>query len=171
MMAATKSDRIKATFYSVMKKDWFFHLLFWLCLYTILVILDTSQNMSYVLLKEFVNVTFFALIVYINLHYLFPQYLTKKNLLIHIGSIAVAAILITPIKTLVFYVTSSNYADVQSYFLHNQPSIFLSTFFIGIASTIYNIMNDWLLSQREKKELQAQTLQSELKFLKSQIKK
>jgi len=30
-------------------------------------------------------------------------------------------------------------------------------------------MNDWLLSQREKKELQAQTLQSELKFLKSQI--
>jgi len=30
-------------------------------------------------------------------------------------------------------------------------------------------MNDWLLTQREKQELQAQTLQSELKFLKSQI--
>jgi len=30
-------------------------------------------------------------------------------------------------------------------------------------------MNDWLESQREKKELQSQTLQSELKFLKSQI--
>jgi LytS/YehU family sensor histidine kinase len=30
-------------------------------------------------------------------------------------------------------------------------------------------MNDWLESQREKQELQSQTLQSELKFLKSQI--
>ena len=30
-------------------------------------------------------------------------------------------------------------------------------------------MNDWLIQQRDKKELESQTLQSELKFLKSQI--
>jgi LytS/YehU family sensor histidine kinase len=30
-------------------------------------------------------------------------------------------------------------------------------------------MNDWLVQQRDKKELESQTLQSELKFLKSQI--
>jgi len=169
MSTLVYKDRLKEAFYSLMKKDWFFHAIFWLSIYLVLIILDTSQNIGYVLVKEFVNVSFFALMVYLNLYYLFPQYLTKKNLLVHLASLAVAAILITPIKTLAFYITSSNYADVQSYFLHNQPSIFLSTFFIGIGSTIYNIMNDWLLSQREKKELQAQTLQSELKFLKSQI--
>ncbi len=165
----TYKDRLRDTFFKIAKKDWFFHLLFWLSLYVILVFLDQSENLGYVLVKEVVNVTFFALMVYLNIFYIFPQYLTKKNLLIHLGVLAVAAFLITPIKTLVFYITSSNYADVQSYFLNNQPSIFFSTFFIGIASTIYNIMNDWLLSQREKKELQSQTLQSELKFLKSQI--
>jgi len=169
MVSVALSDRIKDTFFSIMKKDWFFHVLFWLSLYVILIVLDQSQDIQYVVVKELVNVSFFALMVYINLYFLFPQYLTKKNLLIHLAALAVTALLITPIKTTVFYITSSNYADVQSYFLNNQPSIFLSTFFIGIASTIYNIMNDWLLSQREKKELQAQTLQSELKFLKSQI--
>ena len=53
--------------------------------------------------------------------------------------------------------------------IQNRVNIFVSTFFIGIASTIYSIMTDWLVSQREKKELQSQTLQSELRFLKSQI--
>lgn len=165
----TYQEKVKDRLLSTMRQDWFFHIVFWVCLYIILIILDVSENLSYVLIKEFINVSFFAFMVYLNLYYLFPQYLTKKNLLVHLAALAVAAILITPIKTIVFYTTSSNYADVQAYFLNNQPSIFLSTFFIGIASTIYNIMNDWLLSQREKKELQAQTLQSELKFLKSQI--
>jgi len=169
MASMAAKDRVKEVFFNIMKKDWFFHGLFWLSLYVILIVLDRSQNLQYVLVKELVNVLFFALMVYINLYYLFPQYLAKKNLLIHLASLAVTALLITPIKTTAFYISSSSYADVQSYFLNNQPSIFLSTFFIGIASTIYNIMNDWLLSQREKKELQAQTLQSELKFLKSQI--
>ena len=169
MAKNTLKERLKHSFYSIMKRDWFFHTLFWLALYIILIILDQNQNISYVLIRELVNVAFFAIMVYLNIYLLFPYYLAKKNLLVHLISIAVAAILITPIKTLTFYLTSSSYADMQVYFLNNQPSIFLSTFFIGIASTIYNIMNDWLLTQREKKELQAQTLQSELKFLKSQI--
>lgn len=169
MAQRTLKEKLKHTFYSVMKKDWFFHVLFWLALYIILIILDQNQNISYVLIRELVNVSFFAVMVYLNIYLLFPYYMTKKNLLVHLATIAVAAILITPIKTLTFYLTSSSFADMQVYFLNNQPSIFLSTFFIGIASTIYSIMNDWLLSQREKKELQAQTLQSELKFLKSQI--
>ena len=37
------------------------------------------------------------------------------------------------------------------------------------SSTIFQIMNEWIKHQREKKELQNQTLQSELKYLKAQI--
>ena len=47
--------------------------------------------------------------------------------------------------------------------------IFLSTFFVGTSTTIYQVMNDWLVQQRDKKDLESQNLQSELKFLKSQI--
>ena len=40
---------------------------------------------------------------------------------------------------------------------------------MGIGSTIYYIMNEWLKGQRKTSELHNKTLQSELKFLKSQI--
>lgn len=167
--ALTYKERIKGTFFNFMKQDWFFHVLFWGSLFAVLTLLDPSENIGYVLIKEFINVAFFAVIAYVNLWYLFPNYLKKNDLLFHIVYLAIAALILTPIKTLVFYIASSNYADAKAYFLHNQPRIFLSTFFVGIASTIYSVMNDWLTSQREKKDLQAQTLQSELKFLKSQI--
>ncbi len=40
---------------------------------------------------------------------------------------------------------------------------------MGVGSTIYYIMNEWLKGQRKTSELQNKTLQSELRFLKSQI--
>ena len=40
---------------------------------------------------------------------------------------------------------------------------------MGVGSTVYYVMSEWLKDQREKNELQNKTLQSELKFLKSQI--
>ena len=46
---------------------------------------------------------------------------------------------------------------------------FLITFFIAGSSTIFKIITDWVRYLREKQELQTQTMQSELRFLKSQI--
>ena len=45
----------------------------------------------------------------------------------------------------------------------------MSMFMVGSSSTIYGIISDWFIHQSEKMELQTQTMQSELKFLKSQI--
>ncbi len=145
------------------------HLFFWVSLYIILVVLDNAGNLIFVLQKEFINVIFFAAMVYINTYILFPTYLTQKKLLGHILSLAIIAILITPIKTLFLFWLAHNIGSYQEYILQHKFEFFLSTFFIGIASTIFNIMNDWLEGQRVKKELVNQNLQSELKFLKSQI--
>jgi len=153
----------------ILNKDISYHIFFWVSLYVILVVLDNKGTLSFILLKEFFNVAFFAAMVYINIELLFPNYLQSKNLLKHILSLAVIALLITPIKILSLFLIASRFGDFQAYFITHRLEIFLSTFFIGIASTIYSIMNDWLATQREKKELQNQTLQSELKFLKSQI--
>jgi len=159
----------KSFWESTLKKDSSYHVFFWVSLYVILVILDNQGSLGLILAKEFVNVAFFAMMVYINIYFLFPNYLKRKNLLHHLISLAVIAILITPIKTMCFFLIAKDFVDFQAYFLMHIADFFISTFFIGIASTIYSIMNDWLESQREKKELQSQTLQSELKFLKSQI--
>ncbi|MEM9548866.1 MAG: histidine kinase [Bacteroidota bacterium] len=159
----------KTNLESLLKRQSSYHIFFWVSLYIILVVLEQDNSLAVVLLREFINVSFFALMVYINIFFLFPDYLEKKNLLHHIIALAITSLLITPIKTLSLFLHASNFGNFQDYFINHQQEIFLSTFFIGIASTIYSIMNDWLETQREKKELQSQTLQSELKFLKSQI--
>ena len=159
----------KSNLENLLKKQSSYHIFFWVSLYIILIVLDQGHSLSGIMLREFINVSFFALMVYINIFFLFPDYIEKKNLLYHIVALFITSLLITPIKTLSLFLHASSFGDFQDYFISHQKEIFLSTFFIGIASTIYSIMNDWLETQREKQELQSQTLQSELKFLKSQI--
>lgn len=154
---------------STLKKDSSYHIFFWVSLYVILVILDNKGDLPLILIKEFINVAFFAMMVYINIFFLFPNYMAKKNLLHHLLSLAITALLITPIKTLSLLLVATDFGDFQAYLLQHRVDFFITTFFIGIISTVYSIMNDWLETQRERKELQSQTLQSELKFLKSQI--
>ncbi len=159
----------KSTWESILKKDSSYHVFFWVSLYVILVILDTRGSLGLIMAREFINVLFFAMMVYINIYFLFPNYLSKKNLLHHLLSLAITALLITPIKTLCLLLISSDFGSFKAILMQNRFDFFASTLLIGILSTMYSIMNDWLETQREKKELQSQTLQSELKFLKSQI--
>jgi len=168
-MQNIKNVFTKSFWESLLKKDSSYHVFFWFSLYIIFVILDNRGSLSFIMIKEFINVAFLAMMVYINIYILFPNYLQKKNMLSHIISLAIIALLITPIKTLSLFLWASEFGDFQAYFLQHQKEFFISTFFIGILSTIYIIISDWLASQREKKELQRQTLKSELKFLKSQI--
>ena len=159
----------KSNLEALLKKQSSYHIFFWFSLYIILVVLDQGNSLTVILLREFINVAFFALMVYINIFFLFPDYIDNKNLLRHILALAITSLLITPIKTLSLFLHAASFGDFQDYFISHQKEIFISTFIIGISSTIYSIMNDWLENQREKKELKSQTLQSELKFLKSQI--
>ncbi len=132
--------------------------------------MDSKEgSYPFILAKELVNVLFFAAIVYINLYYLIPKYLSQKHLLWYICLLILVALIITPIKTIVFYFFYSNNPDIQDYFIRQQDSIFLSVFFMGGISTVYKIMNDWVVHQREVTDLENKTLQSELNFLKSQI--
>ncbi len=145
------------------------HIFFWTALVFILAFFD-SNGMNFIqkLSLEFINIGFYALLVYINYLYLFPIYLKNKKLISHLILLVMGSIVITPIKSLILYLTTSN-PNIQGFFIDNQYFIFLSTFFVGFSSSIYFIMTDWLTSQREKQELAKETLQSELKFLKSQI--
>jgi LytS/YehU family sensor histidine kinase len=127
------------------------------------------MKFEFAFMTVLVNVVFFVAICYFNIFYLFPKYLKDRNLWLHFAALALSAAAITPIKTFFFYIVSYGSPDAQQSYISNQFFIFLSTFFVGVSTTIYKVMNDWVIQQRDKKELESQTLQSELKFLKSQI--
>jgi len=152
------------------RKSELFHVLFWLILFGIM-IYSGHLEMPWLLatVTSAINLIFFGVIVYFNLYYLFPKYLKEKNLWIHIGLLLAGAIILTPIKTLSLFYASSGNTRLQSFYIQNQLYIFLSTFFVALSSTIYQIMTEWVKQQRDKKELENKTLQSELNFLKSQI--
>ncbi|MCB0579066.1 MAG: histidine kinase [Phaeodactylibacter sp.] len=147
-----------------------YHTLFWLALLSLLTVIEgTEQGFFFTLSNELINIFFYGLIVYFNLFYLIPNYLTKKRFLTYCGLLILAALIITPFKVLAFYFKFSGYPQAQAELLQNMNWYFLVTFFIAGSSTIFKIIADWARHLREKQELQTQTMQSELRFLKSQI--
>lgn len=165
-----KKKGIFGIFRQIKWPDVSLHIIFWTLVYIIMLILDDKEmGLAFAMGKELLQTSFFAIIVYVNLYFLFPNYLTQKSIWWHILSLAMFALIITPIRIVVFYLLYSNQPDIQSYFIDNQYNIFLSSFFVGVTSTIFNIMRDWLNNQRVRQELHSRTLQSELNFLKSQI--
>ena len=147
-----------------------YHALFWLGFLLLLTLTEgTGQGFLFTLSNEVVNIFFYGLIVYFNLFYLIPNYLTKKRFLTYCGLLILSTVLITPLKVLAFYFKFSEYPQAQAELLKNMNWYFLVTFFIAGSSTIFKIIADWARQLREKQELQTQTMQSELRFLKSQI--
>ena len=146
------------------------HTLFWL--FALLIHLSLQEfNYSFIfhITNSLLTVTVWACLVYYNQLYLIPNYLTKERVLTYFGLLILSVLIITPIGNLISYFKFSSYPDYQRYLAQHHHAIFLINFFVVGASTIVKIISDWVRHQRERSELQTQTMQSELRFLKSQI--
>lgn len=160
----------KNPFYELMTKRAVYHTIFWLLLLTVLILIEGfQQGFFFTLSNEVINVFFYILIVYFNLFYLIPNYLTQKKFLTYCALLILSAVIITPLKVILLYFKWSNLPQLQAELINHQNWQFLITFFIAGSSTILKIITDWARHLREKQELQTQTMQSELRFLKSQI--
>lgn len=53
--------------------------------------------------------------------------------------------------------------------MDNMLSIFFATSFVGLATSQYGILTEWMSSQNRQRELKREKLESELKFLKTQL--
>ena len=156
--------------YNFLSKRIVYHSLFWFILLLLLTIFEgINKGFFFTLSNEVINLFFYAAIVYFNLSYLIPNYLSKNKFATYIGLLALSTIIITPLKIFTFYFKFYEHPSLQSNMLNNQLNFFLLTFFIAGASTIGKIISDWLRHMREKQELETKTMQSELRFLKSQI--
>lgn len=151
------------------KADMIFHILFWIGLYVAFIMMESNPIRVFTLIKEVVNVSFYMIIVYFNLYYLIPNYLRERSGINYAIALVLTAIVLTPIKTLVFYLMFSDQPGAQSVFITKQGTIFFQLLFYGTVSTIFQIIMDWQKGSVEKIELQHKNTESELNFLKSQI--
>lgn len=157
---------IRAKIYDFVTQRIVYHTAFWLVMFFLLLMLDNNNSFFTKFSIESVNIFFYGILVYFNLFYLIPNYLTEKKFLLYCGLLILSVLIITPIKLLVFYLILHN---AESLILGKQFFIFIASFVIVGLSTIGKIITDWVRHLRERKDLQTQTMQSELRFLKSQI--
>jgi len=163
---------IRFRIYDWFNHRWVYHSIFWFFFLLLLTIIETynqKHTFLYSLSNEIINVFFYALVVYFNLKYLIPNYLTKNKFLTYGGLLILSAVVITPLKVIVFFFKYGNSPEAQNGLIENLNWYFIFTFIIASASTLVSIVKDWVQQVTEKQALQTQTMQSELRFLKSQI--
>jgi LytS/YehU family sensor histidine kinase len=120
------------------------------------------------IVRKLINLAFYILVVYINLGYLIPRFLSQKNFMTYCLLLVAMVAVFTPIKVLLLYITYEE-VDPREFLVMNQQYIFLLLFMIAGGSTVIKIISDWQRHQRDRKDLETQRMQSEIKFLKSQI--
>ncbi|MEO0778933.1 MAG: histidine kinase [Bacteroidota bacterium] len=161
---------IRSKIYSFFTTRLVYHSLFWMLFLVLLIALDTSnRGWLFTITIELINVLFYGVVVYFNLFYLIPNYLSEKRFVLYCLFLLLSVLLVTPIKMVIFYFLYTYVPEAQNTLVNNQILFFVSAFIFAGASTIVKIISDWVRYQRDRKELQTQTMQSELRFLKSQI--
>lgn len=147
-----------------------YHALFWIVLLVIMVALgyENVHDLSFVVGNELVSLVFHIAVVYFNLFYLIPRYLAK-NVLLYLSLLLLTCMVVTPIRMLVLYLKFSGMPYYQDQLVREQGMLLLGSFLVGLLSTVFRVITDWWRYQREKQKLMTQTIQTELRFLKSQI--
>ncbi|HUR30709.1 MAG TPA: histidine kinase, partial [Saprospiraceae bacterium] len=151
------------------RKPWVLHTLFWLIVFSMMLLAGPNNNISILeIVRKLINIAFYMLVVYINLGYLIPKFLSQKNFMTYCLLLLAMVAVFTPIKVLLLYITYEE-VDPREFLVMNQQYIFLLLFMIAGGSTVIKIVSDWQRHQRDRKDLETQRMQSEIKFLKSQI--
>ncbi|MBL7831959.1 MAG: sensor histidine kinase [Saprospiraceae bacterium] len=148
------------------------HLLFWLFSFVFLSFMEYSTThgpIASIVLKQFINVAFYATMVYGNIYYLIPNYFQDKRYPAYFLVLILFVIIVTPIYSFLLYIIAFNDPFEKAELLKLKNYYYFFNFFIVGASTVFVIIKDWIFQKREKRELENRNMQSELNFLKSQI--
>ncbi|MBK0381982.1 histidine kinase [Pedobacter sp. SD-b] len=156
------------------------HLMVWLFLITLFTFVATagfeSSKGVYILFVglSLLNVAIF----YLNLYFLIPLTLDKRKFFLWLlGCCAILISFLAVKYGFTFYmykISGLKMAAKEKDILFSEPErLLLSTFitngFFVFLSTVYKFTIDWFFNEREKTELEKQSLTAELAFLKSQI--
>ena len=123
----------------------------------------------YVLSNNIIQLLILGGAVYYNIYALIPKYLAIKKGWQYFLLLIVLILIVTPIENFLLFSKSVKVPEMRAEILTNLDYSFVLNFFVIGTSTLVKITLDWFRGQREKQELQNETMQSELRFLKSQI--
>jgi two-component system, LytTR family, sensor kinase len=156
--------------YTLLTKRVAYHVLFWMLFFAILVAVGRESGLHFEsqLRNEFLSLLFYMAAVYINVRILIPRYLAR-HAFFYVLSVLILTVLITPIKIFVLYLIFSDSNYYQAMLISNQAPLYIGMLFVVMVSTVLKILSDWWRYQQEKQELITQSMQSELRFLRSQI--
>ncbi|MFT4760532.1 MAG: two-component system LytT family sensor kinase [Paraglaciecola sp.] len=171
-MTAVSQNSFRAKTYDLVTKRWVYHSFFWsvlLVFLTVIEVMGSHFGFFFIFSNNLIRLFIFALIVYFNLFYLIPNYLTKKEFLRYLALLALSVIIITPLESFILYLKFWDMPEAQATLVQDLNWSFIPNFFVAGSATIFKIITDWVRHLREKQELETQTMQSELRFLKSQI--
>ncbi len=161
--------------YEILSKRPVYHGLFWLALFGLMRWIDEYEGVElwFALGNETIQLLFYVVLVYWNLLYLIPNYLARFAFM-YFGLLLASCAIVTPIEVLVLYLKYGGleYAEQEFYrgnLVSHQVLIFWGNVLVMLVSTVLRVVMDWWRYQNEKQALVTQTVQSELRFLKSQI--
>lgn len=159
---------------SVFQKSYLFHLLFW-AMYIVSLILEMQEMIVQKGLIFFLTAMLFycfltALLVYSNTSLLIPFLLERKKKLLYVISLFIMVIGYTLARSrlqLFWYseMTHNEYMRISSYFKWN---LFYAFWFLLISSLL-SVSQKWSVHMQQVKNTQISHLQTELKYLRSQI--
>jgi two-component sensor histidine kinase len=128
---------------------------------------------------HFINMSILNVIIfYVNLYIIIPATLNKRKFFLWFFSCSAVVIFFTLIKYAEsFYMFKLSNLDItiegkkiaDNEFWPNIISFFLTNGFFIFLSTVYKFTVDWFFNEKEKSDLEKQSLSAELAFLKSQI--
>jgi len=171
-MSTIVGQLIRSQAFSVLSQRIVYHSLFWVALLAALTaweMLDSGHSLSFALSNQIITVIIYAGVVYFNVLYLIPNYLAQKRFLTYFVLFFLVVLTVTPIKVVIYYFKFHDYPEAQGQLVHDMNWFFLPTFLIASTSTLAKIVLDWVRHLREMQELETENMQSELRFLKSQI--
>lgn len=158
-----------------LERRWLQHVLFWLVLVTPFVVL-LGGDPNYTYWQAFRDVMLqalaYAVLVYINLLVLVPQFLQQRRFGAYLGLLLVCLALTVPLHALAEYFsyqrTPLREAGNLNYWLLLLMSAINMMVMIALTSGL-KFAKKWFVHQRETQVLEREKLQAELKFLKAQI--
>lgn len=155
-----------------------YHILFWLGYFTFNVIRWGSyfDDYWYSLKSNLIEFPIHITIVYINVYYLIPKFILRKKYLTYISSILLTLILVYLIRTGLNYllVTHEIWPEAEDggKFLefNHVIAVVLGELYVLAFVTAIKLLIDWPFELRRNENLAKLQLDTELKFLRSQIK-
>lgn len=148
------------------------HSLFWLG-YVILVSMLLTQLMPlpYALIRTLIMGVFHAILAYINLYILLPQYF-EKGRFVQYGLLALGLVILTGILRMATDFGLSQFFQAYETLIFSRTHIagmLVSGFTMILVTSSARMIDTWYQKQQLEDRLSSQQLEAELKFLKAQV--